>query len=221
MLKEKLQKSFDHIHKESEIYKAWEKDIIATAQTSANGKSFTIILPPPNITGFLHIGHAFTSTIQDILLRFKRQQGFKTLGQPGVDHAGIATQIVVDRQLTAQGISRLEIGREAFIQEIWKWKEQSGCQIIHQLQRLGMSVDWNRLRFTMDEKSSKAVLKAFVTLYNDGLIYRAKKLINWDPTLKTAVSDLEVTNKDTKGNLWYIRYKAVDSDQFQIGRAHV
>lgn len=214
MLKEKLQKSFDHIHKESEIYKAWEKDIIATAQTSANGKSFTIILPPPNITGFLHIGHAFTSTIQDILLRFKRQQGFKTLGQPGVDHAGIATQIVVDRQLTAQGISRLEIGREAFIQEIWKWKEQSGCQIIHQLQRLGMSVDWNRLRFTMDEKSSKAVLKAFVTLYNDGLIYRAKKLINWDPTLKTAVSDLEVTNKDTKGNLWYIRYKAVDSDQF-------
>lgn len=207
-----LDKTFNHTEAEPAIYAAWEEAVrLSTTEGSANAY-YTITLPPPNITGSLHIGHAFTSTIQDALLRVKRQHGFKTLGQPGVDHAGIATQIVVDRQLAQKGISRIDIGREAFIEKVWEWKAESGGQIIYQLQRLGMSVDWRRLRFTMDAGSSRAVLHAFVKLYNDGLIYRAKKLVNWDPELKTAVSDLEVANKEVASNLWYIRYRAADGN---------
>lgn len=207
-----LDKTFNHLQDEPEIYTSWLDTISKNADVDPEDKAFTIILPPPNITGFLHVGHAFTSTLQDTLLRVNRQNGCKTLGQPGVDHAGIATQIVVDRQLAAQGISRLDIGREAFIDKVWEWKAQSGGQIFNQLKRLGMTADWNRLRFTMDEASSRAVLRAFVQFYKDGMIYRAQKLVNWDPILKTAVSDLEVANKDTAGSLWYIRYKAVDRD---------
>ena len=214
MQKIKLDKVFDYKQYEEKIYNDSIPDIIRTAKSNRKNEFFTITLPPPNITGFLHIGHALTSTIQDILLRFKRQQGFVTFGQPGVDHAGIATQIVVENNLAKEGISRIEIGRDEFVKKVWEWKKTSGGQIVNQLKRLGMTVDWSYERFTMDDASNKAVIYSFVKLYNDGLIYRAKKMVNWDPTLKTAISDLEVTNKNIKGGLWHIKYKIENSDDF-------
>lgn len=207
-----LDKIFDFKKHEKEIYDSWNGVVKETTRKNRKDKSFTIILPPPNITGFLHIGHAFTSTIQDILLRFNRQNGCSTLGQPGIDHAGIATQIVVEKQLSKNNISRAELGREAFIKKIWEWKKESGGEIVNQLKRLGLSVNWDILKFTMDDHSCKAVLKAFVTLYKDGLIYRAKKIVNWDTSIKTAISDLEVVNKETKSTLWFIKYQLSNSN---------
>lgn len=209
-----LEKNFDPVVVEPKITEKSKEVIAATTQQNFRNETFTITLPPPNVTGFLHLGHAFTSTLQDVLLRFKRQHGYITLGQPGLDHAGIATQIVVANQLRDQGIHWRDLGREKFIEKVWEWKSKSGGMIVHQLLRMGMSIDLDRLRFTMDEDASLAVLHAFTTLFHDGLIFRDKRLVNWDPILKTAVSDLEVSSRQEKGKLWYIRYKLEDDPGF-------
>ncbi|MDU1692372.1 MAG: class I tRNA ligase family protein, partial [Bradyrhizobium sp.] len=168
---------------------------------------FTIVIPPPNVTGSLHMGHALNNTLQDILCRFERMRGRDVLWQPGTDHAGIATQMVVERQLMErQQPGRREMGREKFLARVWQWKDESGGTIINQLKRLGASCDWGRERFTMDEGLSKAVVKVFVELHRAGLIYKDKRLVNWDPKLLTAISDLEVQQIEVKGNLWYLRY---------------
>lgn len=209
-----LEKSFDFAAIEPKITERSKPIIAATTKKNFKDETFTITLPPPNVTGSLHLGHAFTSTLQDVLLRFKRQHGYITLGQPGLDHAGIATQIIVANQLRDQGIHWRDLGREKFIEKVWEWKQKSGGMILNQLVRMGMSVDLDRVRFTMDEDASLAVLHAFTTLYKDGLIFRAKRLVNWDPVLKTAVSDLEVSSKQEKGKLWYIRYKIENDPGF-------
>src|SRR6201995_1180712 len=178
---------------------------------------FTIVIPPPNVTGSLHMGHALNNTLQDILCRFERMRGRDVLWQPGTDHAGIATQMVVERQLMErQEPSRREMGRQKFLERVWAWKAESGSTIINQLKRLGASCDWSRERFTMDEGLSKAVLKEFVELYDAGLIYKDKRLVNWDPKLHTAISDLEVLQIEVKGSLWHIKYPIEGSDEFII-----
>ncbi|WP_038033729.1 valine--tRNA ligase [Thermopetrobacter sp. TC1] len=200
-----LEKHFDPKTVEQRLYEAWEK--AGAFQPSGKGEPFCIVIPPPNVTGSLHMGHALNNTLQDILVRFERMRGKDVLWQPGTDHAGIATQMVVERKLAAEGKpTRWEMGREKFLEEVWAWKEQSGNTIINQLKRLGASCDWSRLRFTMDEGLSRAVLKVFVTLWKEGLIYKDKRLVNWDPKLRTAISDLEVVPKETKGHLWHFRY---------------
>src|ERR1700710_222835 len=172
-----------------------------------DAKPFTIVIPPPNVTGSLHMGHALNNTLQDILCRFERMRGRDVLWQPGTDHAGIATQMVVERQMMErQEPGRRDIGREKFLEKVWAWKAESGGIIINQLKRLGASCDWSRERFTMDEGLSKAVLKVFVDLYRADLIYKDKRLVNWDPKLLTAISDLEVQQVEVKGSLWHIRY---------------
>ncbi|HYJ35983.1 MAG TPA: valine--tRNA ligase, partial [Rhizomicrobium sp.] len=176
--------------------------------------AFSIVIPPPNVTGRLHIGHALNNSLQDILARFERMRGKDVLWQPGTDHAGIATQLIVERQLAEKQMSRIGLGREKFLEEVWKWKAESGGAIVEQQHRLGASADWGRERFTMDEGLSRAVIKVFVELYNQGLIYKDKRLVNWDPRLQTAVSDLEVENIEIKGHLWHIKYPIEDSDQF-------
>jgi len=206
--------SYNHEKIEKKIYSFWEKKkLLKPIKNKDKKKYFSIVIPPPNITGSLHMGHALNSTIQDLLIRFKRNQGFETLWQPGTDHAGIATQMVVEKQLSLRGLSRKELGREKFIKEIWKWKDQSGNEIISQLKKLGSSCDWGRERFTMDEGLSKSVIKVFVDLHKKKLIYKDLKLVNWDPVLQTAVSDLEVIQKEINGKLYYIKYAIKDSDQ--------
>lgn len=204
-----LAKSFDPAEIENRWYPQWESSGyfcagLDTSKTKEN--SFCILLPPPNVTGTLHMGHGFQQTIMDALIRYHRMRGFNTLWQPGTDHAGIATQIVVERQLDAKGVSRHELGREKFIDEVWKWKELSGNRISQQMRRLGTSPDWSRERFTMDEDLSRTVTEVFVRLYREGLIYRGKRLVNWDPVLGTAVSDLEVDNVEEDGFMWHILY---------------
>ncbi len=190
---------------EQKWYEQWENSgYFAPADTT--DKSYCIFIPPPNVTGTLHMGHAFQHTIMDILTRYHRMRGYLTLWQPGTDHAGIATQMVVERLLEKDGKSRHDIGRDAFIDKIWEWKEHSGGTIGKQMRRLGNSIDWSRDCFTMDEQRSKAVRKVFVELYNEGLIYRGKRLVNWDTVLQTAVSDLEVVNEDAQGSMWHIKY---------------
>src|ERR1700733_6868371 len=176
---------------------------------------FTIVIPPPNVTGSLHMGHALNNTLQDILCRFERMRGRDVLWQPGTDHAGIATQMVVERQLMErQQPGRREMGRAKFLERVWQWKAESGGVIVNQLKRLGASCDWSRERFTMDEGLSRAVLKVFVALHREGLIYRDKRLVNWDPKLKTAISNLEGKKVETKGSLLYIKYPIEGSDEF-------
>jgi valyl-tRNA synthetase len=211
-----LEKLFDHGKIESKVIDKSKEIISKTTKNNSRKETFTITLPPPNITGSLHLGHAFTSVIQDMLLRFKRQHGYVVLGQPGIDHAGIATQIIVANQLREKGIHWQQLGREEFIAQVWKWKEQSGGTILYQLVRLGTSIDLDRVRFTMDPAASEAVAYAFTRLYKDGLIYRDKRIVNWDPVLKTAVSDLEVSNKTEDGKMWYIRYPMGQSDFITI-----
>ncbi|HMK70874.1 MAG TPA: class I tRNA ligase family protein, partial [Xanthobacteraceae bacterium] len=194
---------------EGRIYAAWEKASAFRAgrPERAKAKPYCIVIPPPNVTGSLHMGHALNNTLQDILCRFERMRGKDVLWQPGTDHAGIATQAVVERQLMErQQPGSRAIGREAFIQRVWQWKAESGGIIIEQLKRLGASCDWSRERFTMDEGLSRAVMKVFVALYREGLIYKDKRLVNWDPDLKTAISDLEVQQVESKGQLWHIKY---------------
>ena len=192
---------------EPEIYARWEDAGAFAAGRRPDAKPYTIVIPPPNVTGSLHMGHALNNTLQDVLVRFERMRGRDVLWQPGTDHAGIATQMVVERQLAEQGnVRRQDMGREAFLDRVWKWKEESGGTIINQLRRLGASCDWSRERFTMDEGLSEAVLKVFVEWYRAGLIYKDKRLVNWDPKLLTAISDLEVEPREIKSHLWHFRY---------------
>jgi valyl-tRNA synthetase len=200
-----LDKTFNPQAIEAERYARWETSGAFAPREDA-AVPFTIMMPPPNVTGSLHIGHAFTMTLQDILTRYHRMKGRAALWQPGTDHAGIATQMVVERQLAAEGRSKHDLGREGFLKRVWEWKAESGGTIVRQLRRLGASPDWSRERFTMDEGLSKAVVKVFVRLYREGLIYRDKRLVNWDPKLHTAISDLEVEQRETKGHLWHLRY---------------
>ncbi len=208
-----LSKFFDFLKDEKNIYSDWEKS--DSFKSKKNTESYSIMMPPPNVTGSLHMGHALTFTIQDILIRYHRMQGKEVLWQAGTDHAGIATQMVVERKLAEQGIDRRTLGREKFIEKVWEWKKESGGSINNQLRRLGASADWSRERFTMDEGLSKAVKKVFVDLYNDGIIYKDKRLVNWDPKLLTAISDLEVEQRDQEGSLWHIKYP-IDKDNFIV-----
>ncbi len=201
-----LDKNYVPAEAEEKHYKAWEDAGAFACDAGSDADPYTIVIPPPNVTGSLHMGHALNNTLQDILTRYRRMKGYDALWQPGTDHAGIATQMVVERQLDAQGKSRHDLGREAFIDRIWEWKEESGGTIIGQLRRLGASCDWSRERFTMDNGLSAAVRKVFVQLYKEGLIYRDQRLVNWDPKLHTAISDLEVEQRETVGKLWYFKY---------------
>src|SRR5579884_3647373 len=204
-----IEKTFDSAAVEQRIARLWEDAgaFRAGRPERINAHPFCIVIPPPNVTGSLHMGHALNNTLQDVLCRFWRMRGRDVLWQPGTDHAGIATQMVVERQLMErQQPSRREMGRERFLERVWAWKAESGGVIVNQLKRLGASCDWSRERFTMDEGLSRAVLKVFVTLYNEGLIYRDKRLVNWDPRFQTAISDLEVQQVESKGNLWHIKY---------------
>jgi len=205
-----LEKSFVPADHETSLYESWEKNGAFRADPSAPGTPFSIMFPPPNVTGTLHLGHALTFTLQDILIRWKRQEGCNVLWQPGTDHAGIATQMVVERSLDKEGVSRTALGREGFLERVWEWKEQSGGEIVQQLRKLGASADWDRERFTMDDGLSRAVRKVFVQLHQEGIIYRDRRLVNWDPNFRSAISDLEVENRETKGSMWYIRYPLED-----------
>ncbi|MHB1247402.1 MAG: valine--tRNA ligase [Sulfuriferula sp.] len=209
-----LAKSFEPRDIEQRWYQHWEQSGYFRPSMDASRPAYCIMLPPPNVTGTLHMGHAFQHTLMDALVRYHRMQGDNTLWQPGTDHAGIATQIVVERQLDAKGESRHQLGRETFLKRVWEWKEQSGSTITRQMRRLGTSCDWSRERFTMDAGLSEAVTEVFVKLYNEGLIYRGKRLVNWDPALGTAVSDLEVVSEEEDGFLWHIRYPIEGEDGF-------
>src|SRR5947199_4847875 len=205
-----LDKTYDPKEIEARRYPEWERSGAFKAHPESAKPPYCIVIPPPNITGSLHMGHALNNTLQDILIRWRRMQGRNTLWVPGTDHAGIATQNVVEKQLLAEGTTRDKLGRDRFIQKVWEWKAQSGGAIIEQLKRLGSSCDWDRLRFTMDEGLSKAVREVFVRLYEDGLIYRGERLINWCPRCLTALSDIEVEHADTTGKLYHIRYPLAD-----------
>jgi valyl-tRNA synthetase len=206
-----LAKSFEPAEIERRWYPTWEeRGYFGAGLDAGRSSSFCILLPPPNVTGTLHMGHGFNQAIMDALTRYHRMRGDNTLWQPGTDHAGIATQIVVERQLDAEGVSRHDLGREKFLQKVWQWKEFSGSTITRQMRRLGTSPDWSRERFTMDAGLSRTVTETFVQLYREGLIYRGKRLVNWDPVLQTAVSDLEVVQEEERGQLWHIRYPLAD-----------
>ena len=209
-----MDKRFNSKSIENKWYKIWLDSGAFSSNSSSTKKPYVIMMPPPNVTGSLHIGHALTFTIQDILIRFHRMQGFDVLWQPGTDHAGIATQMVVERELAKLNLTRHSLGREKFVEKVWEWKEKSGGEITNQLRALGASPDWEKERFTMDDGLSKAVNLVFVKLYKEGLIYRDKRLVNWDPKLFTAISDLEVEQKDMQGKFWYFKYPVEDSDEF-------
>ena len=209
-----LEKNYNPKDFEEKIYADWEQSGDFMPDMHSSKDAFSIVIPPPNVTGVLHMGHALDDTLQDILVRYNRMLGKKVLWQPGTDHAGIATQMVVERNLAKEGISRHDLGREKFIETVWKWKEKSGGTICKQLRRLGASCDWSRERFTMDEGLSRAVRRIFVNLYKDGLIYKAKKLVNWDSKFGTAVSDLEVVQKETVGKMYYYKYP-IEGDEGQ------
>ena len=201
-----LDKTYNPGEIEARWYDHWEGSGAFKCGQRPDAQPYTIVIPPPNVTGSLHVGHALNNTLQDILIRFERLRGKDALWQPGTDHAGIATQMVVERELAKENTSRRDLGREAFVKRVWQWKEESGGKITRQLRRLGSSCDWSRERFTMDEGLSAAVLKVFVDYYRAGLIYRDKRLVNWDPKLHTAISDLEVESREENGHLWYFRY---------------
>ena len=212
-----LEKTYDSAAVEPKIAKAWEEaDAFRAGANAKPGEdTFTIVIPPPNVTGSLHMGHALNNTLQDIMIRFERMRGKDVLWQPGMDHAGIATQMVVERKLAEMKLpARREMGREAFIEKVWQWKDESGGLIFNQLKRLGASCDWSRERFTMDEGLSEAVLEVFVTLYKQGLIYRGKRLVNWDPKFETAISDLEVENKEVDGHMWHFKYPLAGGETY-------
>ncbi len=211
-----LDKSYDPHQVEEKWYHYWEEHGYFRADEDSERKAYSIVIPPPNVTGVLHIGHALNNTLQDILIRFKRMDGFDVLWMPGTDHAGIATQNVVEKQLLEEGIDRHTLGREKFIERVWKWKEQSGGTIIGQLKKLGASCDWSRERFTMDEGLSEAVKEVFVRLYQEGLIYRSHYIINWCPRCQTALSDLEVEHQEVLGKLYHLKYPFKENDRFVI-----
>ncbi|HAR08668.1 MAG TPA: valine--tRNA ligase, partial [Cobetia sp.] len=205
---------------ETRWYERWESD--NRFAPSGQGESFSLVIPPPNVTGSLHMGHAFQDSIMDTLVRWRRMQGRNTLWQVGTDHAGIATQMLVERKVAAEeGKTRHDLGREAFTDKIWEWKEESGGNITRQLRRMGTSIDWKRERFTMDDGFYKAVQEVFVRLHKEDLIYRGKRLVNWDPTLHTAISDLEVENRDQQGSFWHFRYPLADGVKTADGKDYV
>src|SRR3569623_1962266 len=214
-----LAKSFEPAAIEQTWRNEWEKRGYYTASLDPAKPAFSIQLPPPNVTGPLHMGHAFNQTIMDGLTRYYRLRGINTAWIPGTAHAGIATQIVVERQLDAQKISRHDLGRAKFTEKVWEWKEHSGSTITGQMRRMGASTDWSREYFTMDEKMSKAVTEVFVRLVEQGLIYRGKRLVNWDPKLLTAVSDLEVASEEEDGHMWHIRYPLADGTRYKFATA--
>ena len=205
-------KKYNHLKEEKKISDFWIKNGCFKPKKGKSSKKFSVVIPPPNITGRLHMGHALNNSLQDVLVRFSRMKGLETLWQPGTDHAGIATQAIVEKQLSKEGLNKNDLGRDKFIERVWKWKEESGGIILEQLKKLGCSCDWSRTRFTMDEDLSKAVTKVFVDLYKKKLIYKDKKLVNWDTQLQTAISDLEVVQRDVQSQLYYIEYQINNSD---------
>ncbi|HEY6010433.1 MAG TPA: class I tRNA ligase family protein, partial [Nitrospirota bacterium] len=211
-----LPKAYEPGSVENKWYAFWTGNNYFHADENSPNPPFSIVIPPPNVTGSLHIGHALNSTLQDILVRWMRMSGRNTLWVPGTDHAGIATQNVVERQLAKEHVDRHQLGREQFIAKVWEWKKEYGGRIINQLKRMGASCDWQRERFTMDEGLSRAVREVFVTLYEQGLIYRGERLINWCPRCHTALSDIEVEHEEQKGHLWHLRYPVVGSDRYLV-----
>ena len=205
-----LSKAYEPRESEAKWYRYWLDQNFFRAEDSSSKPPFSIVIPPPNVTGMLHMGHALNNTLQDIITRYKRMQGFNTLWMPGTDHAGIATQNVVEQELAKEGLTRHDLGREKFIERVWEWKEKYGGVIINQLKRLGSSCDWSRECFTMDENLSRAVREVFVRLYNEGLIYQGDYIVNWCPRCHTAISDLEVEYQAEQGFLWHIRYPYVE-----------
>ena len=199
-------KKYNHLEEEKKISEFWEKKDLFKPKPGRTKKTFSMVIPPPNVTGSLHMGHALNNSIQDLLVRYHRMNNYETLWQPGTDHAGIATQALVEKKLTTEGIDKNKIGREKFIEKVWEWKEEHGDIILNQLKKLGCSCDWSRNAFTMDENLSKSVLKVFVELHKKGLIYKDKKLVNWDTVLKTAISDLEVDQREVNSKIYYIQY---------------
>jgi valyl-tRNA synthetase len=208
-----LDKTFDPHAIEAKLYERWEKSDTFACKPESNAAPFTVMMPPPNVTGSLHMGHALNMSLQDIMTRYARMNGKDALWQPGTDHAGIATQMVVERMLDEEGTSRHDLGRDKFLERVWKWKAESGGTIVNQLKRLGASPDWERERFTMDEGLSEAVTKVFVSLFKEGLIYKDKRLVNWDPKLHTSISDLEVEQREQKGSMWHIRYPVEGAEE--------
>ena len=206
-------KKYNHLLEEKRISDYWIKKGCFKPKKGKSKNTFSIVIPPPNITGRLHMGHALNNSLQDVLIRFNRMKGVETLWQPGTDHAGIATQAVVEKNLEKKGIKKDDLGRDKFIKKVWNWKQESGGIILDQLKKLGCSCDWSKTRFTMDDDLSKAVMKVFVELYKDKLIYKDKKLVNWDTHLQTAISDLEVVQKDVQSNLYYIDYQIENSNK--------
>ena len=209
-----LEKTYDPKQFEDRIYKSWEEDGDFIADATSGKKPYTIVMPPPNVTGNLHLGHAMNNTLQDILIRWKRMTGYEALWIPGTDHASISTEAKVVEKITADGHSKEEMGRERFLEEAWKWTEEYGGNINNQLRKLGVSCDWSRERFTLDEELSKAVNYVFIKLYEEGLIYRGDRIINWCPSCGTAISDAEVEHQDVHGHIWHIKYPVKDSDEF-------
>ena len=214
MSNRELAKIYNPSEVEDKWYSTWEKSSAFEPDMTSDAETFTIMIPPPNVTGILTMGHVLNNTIQDVLVRRARMLGKNTLWLPGTDHASIATEAKVTKMLKEKKISKREIGRDEFLKHAWEWKNQYGGIIIKQLKKLGCSCEWNREKFTMDEKYSRAVLETFVKLYNDGLIYRGERIINWDPVGLTAVSDEEVIYQESQGNLWYFKYPIKDSDEF-------
>ncbi len=214
-----MENSFNPEQIERDLYANWETS--GYFEPTGNGSPYCILIPPPNVTGTLHMGHAFNQTLMDTLIRYRRMRGDRTLWQMGTDHAGIATQMLVERQLATEGKTRHELGREAFIERVWDWKKESGDTISRQIRRMGSSLDWSRDRFTMDDGYAKAVQTAFIKLHDDGLIYRGQRLVNWDPQLGTAISDLEVENTEEQGHLWHLRYPLADGLQTADGKDHL
>jgi len=209
-----MEKAYEPKKSEDKIYSLWEKSGFFNPDNLKGKKTFTMVIPPPNVTGTLHMGHALNATCQDVLIRWKRMQGEKTLWVPGIDHAGIATQNVVEKHLKKQGKTRFDLGKKKFIEEVWKWKEQYGNTIFNQLKKLGASCDWSRTRFTMDKDYAEAVKEAFLHYYKKGLIYRGERVVNWCPRCQTSLSDLELEYKESKGHLWYLKYPIKGSKDY-------
>ena len=209
-----LAKNYNPSEMEDRLYQKWEKSGYFKAQVNRSKEPFTIVIPPPNVTGQLHMGHAFDNTMQDILIRFKRMQGYEALWQPGTDHAAIATEVKIVEKLAKEGLSKQELGREEFMRRAWEWKEEYGGRIVQQLKKLGSSCDWDRERFTLDEGCTAAVNEAFVHYYNKGYIYQGYKLINWCPHCKTTISDAEVDHEEKDGFFWHIKYPFADGSGY-------
>ncbi|HOB70623.1 MAG TPA: class I tRNA ligase family protein, partial [bacterium] len=217
MVNMEISKKYDHSGIEKKWYRFWEESGFFKADPESTKPPYSIVIPPPNVTGVLHMGHAVMAVVQDVMSRYKRMSGYDVLWLPGTDHAGIATQMVVERDLQKKGISKHDLGREKFLEKVWEWKNENGNTITTQLRCLGTSLDWSRERFTMDEMLSKAVREVFVSLYEEGLIYRNNYIINWCPRCHTALSDLEVDHEDVEGNLWHIKYPvAGNPDEFLV-----